>query len=694
MNNPNKCPRCDKETPANAPEGLCPSCLVEMNVTGGPPSDAGPISGTGTGTGSGRPAPLSVEEVARLFPEMEILGLLGAGGMGAVYKARQPKLDRLVALKVLDQRGRDPRFVERFGREARTLARLNHPNIVAVHDFGEREGIFFLTMDFVDGVTLRELLGEGKLAPEQALAIVPQICEALQYAHGKGVVHRDIKPENILLDTDGRVKVADFGIARLAGAAPEPNLTAAGEVVGTAHYMAPEQVERPREVDHRADIFALGVVFYEMLTGELPLGKFQPPSKKVQVDVRLDEVVLHALEKEPERRYQRAVEVKTDVETIAGSPARASPHAGVGGEVRLGWRDRWLWQRQVMAFGFFPSAALLLVVPFLVWRWGDEARLAVTLIVAFAIFGMALSAIHGWLGHRIAGMKSALPLHRGEVADAWIGWSDGMWPFNRSQGVAVLHNDRLELHPAWYGTVITVPIAEVASVREVRWMYMRYFWKHCFRLRLKAGGWVAVAVAAPFGRRWRARLSGGKLPVLPESEPLQRWRPLSPKSSFMVMFTILGLMVASVAGWAILHLRSPSGDSNPASSHTPFTTMPIVLSDRSPAVQFPNAPPVVVTTFPESGAAGVDPAIMELRVTFSKPMQDGSWSWVNLGDGTFPEMTDKPRYLGDGQTCVLPVKLEPGKVYATWINFNPYLNFQDTEGRPSVPYLLIFGTRD
>src|SRR5690606_3717188 len=139
----------------------------------------------------------------------EILELIGAGGMGAVYKARQPKLNRLVALKVLHRDECDRRFVERFTREAQTLAKLNHPNIVAVYEFGERDGLFFLIMELVDGVTLRHLLRDGKLKPEQALTIVPPICEALQFAHAKGIIHRDIKPENILVDKEGRVKVAD-----------------------------------------------------------------------------------------------------------------------------------------------------------------------------------------------------------------------------------------------------------------------------------------------------------------------------------------------------------------------------------------------------------------------------------------------------------------------------------------------------
>jgi tRNA A-37 threonylcarbamoyl transferase component Bud32 len=271
-----------------------------------------------------------VGEVAAHFPQLEIIECLGRGGMGVVYKARQPKLDRLVALKVLArEKERDPHFAERFQREARALARLNHPNIVAVYDFGETGGLYYLLMEFVDGVNLRQLMRGGKMTPEEALGVVPPICEALQYAHKQGIIHRDIKPENILLDKQGRVKIADFGIAKLLDTEglAEP-FTADQQAVGTPHYMAPEQVEKPKSVDHRADIYSLGVVFYEMLTGELPLGKFAPPSQKVRIDVRLDEVVLHALEKDPARRYQQVGEVKTDLDTIANTagpgPRRAA----------------------------------------------------------------------------------------------------------------------------------------------------------------------------------------------------------------------------------------------------------------------------------------------------------------------------------------------------------------------------------
>ena len=194
--------------------------------------------------------------------------------------------------------------------------------------------LYYFLMEYVDGVNLRQLMQAGELTPQQALAIVPQICEALQFAHDEGVVHRDIKPENILLDKRGRVKIADFGLAKLAAGSPEEfTLTGTHQVMGTLRYMAPEQMEGSHAVDHRADIYSLGVVFYEMLTGELPLGRFEPPSKKVEIDVRLDEVVLRALEREPERRYQHASEVKTDVESISAIERAPSGDASTEGVV-------------------------------------------------------------------------------------------------------------------------------------------------------------------------------------------------------------------------------------------------------------------------------------------------------------------------------------------------------------------------
>jgi serine/threonine protein kinase len=336
---PQTCPRCGTDLPVGSPGGVCPRCAAAL------------LQATQTDASGKTPfTPPTVAELAAKFPQLEIIELIGRGGMGAVYKARQKELDRLVALKILPPDiGRDAAFAERFTREARALAKLNHPGIVTIYDFGRADGLYFFLMEFVDGMNLRELLHHSRISAREALAIVPQICDALQFAHDQGIVHRDIKPENLLLDRRGRVKVADFGLAKIVGtergsvsrssdestgATENPESSIAGasaaghrpalqtspsKVMGTPHYMSPEQVEHPGEVDHRADIYALGVVFYQMLTGELPDKPLLPPSQKVRIDVRLDEVVLRALERKPELRYQQASEVKTCLETIVAT---------------------------------------------------------------------------------------------------------------------------------------------------------------------------------------------------------------------------------------------------------------------------------------------------------------------------------------------------------------------------------------
>jgi tRNA A-37 threonylcarbamoyl transferase component Bud32 len=336
--------------------------------------------------------PPSPEEIADKFPQFEILECLGRGGMGVVYKARQKSLNRVVAIKILaPEREREARFAERFAREAELLAKLNHPHIVTIHDFGETGGLFYLVMEFVDGVNLRDLLRDGKLEPKQALAIVPPICEALQYAHEQGIVHRDIKPENLLLDRAGRLKIADFGIASLAGASDE--------MAGTPVYMAPEQSGGSREVDSRADIYALGVVLYEMLTGERPAKDIVPPSRKVQIDVRLDEMVLRALEKSPELRYQTAGEFRTVVETIAASPPSTQPAPPIATGQPLPGTAVFTAIAVVLllvltAFGdamamMIGSAVVLAIGLF----WFAKGNVRLALLVAMASLGVAGSAV-------------------------------------------------------------------------------------------------------------------------------------------------------------------------------------------------------------------------------------------------------------------------------------------------------------
>jgi len=310
------CPVCTTSVPSDAPAGLCPECLLRHGLPGFDETTYVPRPQRP------RHELPRTEELEAAFPNLEILEFIGAGGMGAVYRARQTGLDRIVALKVLHHAfSQDAAFADRFTREARAMARLNHPHIVGVYESGQSGAYYYLLMEYVDGMTLREHMVDGKLDAVAALSMAPRICDALEYAHNAGVVHRDIKPENILIDRQGQVKIADFGLAKLTGNRTDPDvLTQPQQVMGTPHYMAPEQMRGEQGVDHRADIYSLGVVIYEMLTGQLPIGRFDPPSQRVAIDIRIDDVVLRTLEQDPNRRYQCVGQVKTEIDSICHEP--------------------------------------------------------------------------------------------------------------------------------------------------------------------------------------------------------------------------------------------------------------------------------------------------------------------------------------------------------------------------------------
>jgi serine/threonine-protein kinase len=262
---------------------------------------------------------------------------LGAGGMADVYLAEDQELGRRVAIKILNGRhANDDQFIERFRREAKNAAALNHPNIVSIYDRGEAEDTYYIAMEFLDGRTLKELIVSRGAAPiNVAIEYARQILSALRFAHRHGIVHRDIKPHNVLVDAEGRVKVTDFGIAR----AGTSQMTETGSIVGTAQYLSPEQA-RGGEVDPRSDLYSLGVVLYELLTGKTPFDGDTPveiamkhlsnapkPPSKLRPDVppELDKVVLRALAKNPDERYQSADEMEVDLERVArGAPVSAA----------------------------------------------------------------------------------------------------------------------------------------------------------------------------------------------------------------------------------------------------------------------------------------------------------------------------------------------------------------------------------
>lgn len=311
------------------PEPQLPSGVSVENLNAGQllqlGYDSPGDSAAGNSGEAGRFVPPTLELLADRFPELEILEPIGYGGMGCVYRARQKHLDRIVALKILPaELSQDPAFTERFAREARMLAKLSHPNIVTIHDFGQAQEFSYLVMEYVDGMNLREVLRTGGLEPQQALAVLSALAGALDYAHAEGVVHRDIKPENILFDRRGHVKLADFGLAKLAyPSAINPTLTLTRQALGTPHYMAPEQWESPNQVDHRADIYALGVVGYEMLTGRLPVGKFDAPSTLAKLSPMVDDVIHKALHRDPAKRYQEARQMQEALApALSGAPQK------------------------------------------------------------------------------------------------------------------------------------------------------------------------------------------------------------------------------------------------------------------------------------------------------------------------------------------------------------------------------------
>ena len=272
-----------------------------------------------------------------------IVRKLGSGGMADVYMAEDQQLGRRVALKVLHRRfAEDEQFVERFRREASSAAGLSHPNVVAIFDRGEWDGTYYISMELVEGRTLKEIVREkGPAPPEAAVDLTLQILRAARYAHKHGVVHRDIKPHNVLIDQDGRVRVTDFGIAR----AGTSDITETGSVMGTAQYLSPEQAQG-RPVDERADLYAIGIVLYELLTGQVPFDADSPvtvalkqvsempvpPAELVPaIPPAIDAVVLHALEKDPDRRWQNADEFIAALETARAEPQRMPPPPAAAG---------------------------------------------------------------------------------------------------------------------------------------------------------------------------------------------------------------------------------------------------------------------------------------------------------------------------------------------------------------------------
>jgi serine/threonine protein kinase len=287
-----------------------------------------------------------IADLAPLFPGYEIETLIATGGMGAVYRAVQKSLDRTVAIKILPQEfSKDAAFCAGFEAEAKAMARLNHPNLIGVYDFGEVNGMLYIIMEFVPGQSVFDSAHGIAIDPREVIRLVTAICNGLSHAHENGILHRDIKPSNILLDLNTQPKIGDFGLARPIGTKVQEG----EEIFGTPHYTAPEVVNSPQSVGYRADIFSVGVMLHELLTGKLPAEDQRPASAIVHCDPRFDAIIRRATNTLPDLRYASASEIAKDLQAIAASMGpkvmrsaspKGPPRAGAGRTASAAARTR------------------------------------------------------------------------------------------------------------------------------------------------------------------------------------------------------------------------------------------------------------------------------------------------------------------------------------------------------------------
>lgn len=365
----NTCPRCGAALAEYGPGGLCPRCLLRDALESDSDSEEPPSR-------SGRPPGVRI----RYFGDYELLEELGHGGMGVVYKARQISLNRLLALKLI-QGGEfaSPEFIQRFRLEAETAARLQHPNIIAIHEVGEHEGQPYFAMDYVDGTTLEERVRKGPMPPKAAADLTRPLAQAIHYAHQQGVLHRDLKPSNVLIDPFGQPRITDFGLAKVLTA--DSDLTLTGQPLGSPGYMAPEQAAgRTGAVGPPSDVYALGALLYHLLTGRAPFqaetltevlrqvreaGVVSPRLLNPSVPRDLETICLKCLEKEPAQRYETAEALAEELGRFGeGKPIRARP---VGRPEKL-----WRWcRRQPALASLAGTLALVLILGYggITWQW-------------------------------------------------------------------------------------------------------------------------------------------------------------------------------------------------------------------------------------------------------------------------------------------------------------------------------------
>lgn len=288
------------------------------------PSDSQPKSGSAYF--GAEFIPPTVAELQEQIPHLEILSFVGHGGMGTYYRARHPKLERLAAVKILPVDPRtDAELIQGFKKEAKAMARLSHSNIIGIYEFLETETALYLVMEFVEGDIFERLINARSFDLSEILAIITQVCSALNHAHENGVIHRDLRPGNTMLDQSGLVKVGDFGLARLMGEELfRRKMTETNLAMGTMDYVAPEQLEAGHPVDHRADIYSLGMMIYKLLTRVLPRGSFVVPSKLVpNLDPRIDDLVIRCLQRDPDNRFQHVTELWIEINRLLEPPPAA-----------------------------------------------------------------------------------------------------------------------------------------------------------------------------------------------------------------------------------------------------------------------------------------------------------------------------------------------------------------------------------
>jgi len=367
-----------------------------------------------------------------LIPGYRLEKLVGKGGMGEVHRGIQLSLGRTVAVKLLAQElVHDKAFVTRFEKEAAALAALSHPHVVAIVDKGKHKDTYYLVMEFVDGPSLREMMRSPLLDATSALKIGLDICRAIEYAHGRGIIHRDLKPENILFDEQagGIPKVSDFGLAAFnqPNTPSKFNVTETHVSMGTLSYMAPEQRVDAKSADHRADIYSLGVILYELAVGEVPVGNFDPPShKKSGVDKRLDAIVARCLKPDPADRYKTVTDLILDLEPLVPISFSQRPRKLSPVERAKAAMDRAV-KRVIRTAAIALVAAAALVLGAAALRSGTERSAKVDNAEALGsdLSGKGALTVLGRIGEEPGGLKS-ISVGEGPDSIPWVAFGRGL----------------------------------------------------------------------------------------------------------------------------------------------------------------------------------------------------------------------------------------------------------------------------